>query len=463
VSFAHNGNDLLYGAGPTPADTYRPWSYMTPEPQHVEAQPSTAETRAVTRTRRHRRNRIVVASVVTGVLALGGGSAVAVSNAHKNVTLDVDGEITTVGTFAGDVAGVLAESGVTVTDRDAVAPGPDAALDGDSEIVVRTAREVDVKVDGEEQSVWVTAADAGEALNLLHQRGSDVELVASRSADRAELPVELHQGEDVAVVADEEIDVVDGSDDLAAVLDAAEVTLDDDDLVSVTAAPDAGVTADALADSDAQSDDATDPLPQVAVVVERVEVETVEKTKSIAHDTTTKKSAKRYEDLDPKVRTEGKDGERTVVREITTIDGKEVSNEKISSEVTREPVTEVLVQGTKERPEPEPEPEESTATYSGSTREIGQRMAADRGWTGSQWTCLESLWTKESGWSHTAANPSSGAYGIPQSLPGSKMASAGSDWQTNPATQIEWGLDYIAGRYGTPCGAWGHSQANNWY
>lgn len=86
-----------------------------------------------------------------------------------------------------------------------------------------------------------------------------------------------------------------------------------------------------------------------------------------------------------------------------------------------------------------------------------------RGWTGSgQWGCLESLWQRESGWRATAANPS-GAYGIPQALPGSKMASAGADWRTNPETQIRWGLGYIADRYGTPCGAWSHSQSNGWY
>ena len=85
------------------------------------------------------------------------------------------------------------------------------------------------------------------------------------------------------------------------------------------------------------------------------------------------------------------------------------------------------------------------------------------GWGDDQWGCLDSLWQKESGWNHRAMNPSSGAYGIPQSLPGSKMATAGADWQTNPATQIRWGLGYIQGRYGSPCNAWAHSQANNWY
>jgi hypothetical protein len=100
---------------------------------------------------------------------------------------------------------------------------------------------------------------------------------------------------------------------------------------------------------------------------------------------------------------------------------------------------------------------------SGSPKEIAQAMLSDYGWGGDQWSCLEKLWEKESNWDHTAQNPSSGAYGIPQSLPGDKMASAGSDWRTNPATQIEWGLGYIDGRYGSPCGAWSHSQANNWY
>ncbi len=77
--------------------------------------------------------------------------------------------------------------------------------------------------------------------------------------------------------------------------------------------------------------------------------------------------------------------------------------------------------------------------------------------------CLEKLWDKESHWSTTAKNKSSGAYGIPQALPGPKMASAGSDWSWNPETQIKWGLGYIKGRYKTPCAAWSHSQSKGWY
>ncbi|WP_322475229.1 aggregation-promoting factor C-terminal-like domain-containing protein [Microbacterium testaceum] len=90
-------------------------------------------------------------------------------------------------------------------------------------------------------------------------------------------------------------------------------------------------------------------------------------------------------------------------------------------------------------------------------------MLASRGWGDDQMSCLVSLWNKESGWNYKAYNSGSGAYGIPQALPGSKMSSAGADWQTNAATQVSWGLGYISGRYGTPCGAWGHSQSTGWY
>lgn len=99
----------------------------------------------------------------------------------------------------------------------------------------------------------------------------------------------------------------------------------------------------------------------------------------------------------------------------------------------------------------------------GTAQAIAYDMVIARGWDDSQFSCLVSLWNKESGWRVNAYNASSGAYGIPQSLPGSKMASAGADWETNPATQITWGLGYIAGRYGTPCGAWDHSVRVGWY
>lgn len=120
-----------------------------------------------------------------------------------------------------------------------------------------------------------------------------------------------------------------------------------------------------------------------------------------------------------------------------------------------------------------------------SNVELGQRLAADRGFTGEEWTCLLNLWTRESNWHERAINDAEGnndlndnsrldnnesisddegdAYGVPQSLPGGKMSSKGSDWRTNPETQIQWGLDYITERYTKPCGAWQHSEEVGWY
>jgi resuscitation-promoting factor RpfB len=106
---------------------------------------------------------------------------------------------------------------------------------------------------------------------------------------------------------------------------------------------------------------------------------------------------------------------------------------------------------------------------------LGQALATARGWTGPQWQCLDALWNRESGWNVLATYPGTitppsapsssitTAYGIPQALPAQKMAAAGPDWRTSPATQIRWGLSDIAHVYGTPCAAWAHEQADGWY
>jgi hypothetical protein len=104
-----------------------------------------------------------------------------------------------------------------------------------------------------------------------------------------------------------------------------------------------------------------------------------------------------------------------------------------------------------------------TRAASRSPQHIAGAMLRSFGWSAGQFSCLEPLWAHESGWNVTAYNAGSGAYGIPQALPGSRMASAGPDWQTNAATQIRWGLEYIKGTYGSPCAAWDHEQATGWY
>jgi hypothetical protein len=171
------------------------------------------------------------------------------------------------------------------------------------------------------------------------------------------------------------------------------------------------------------------------------------------------------------VASEGKAGSERVVYRARLVDGVEVSREEVLRSGVA-PVEKVVRVGTK-APAPAPAPARSSSSssssapsgsYSGADpRSIGRSMAAARGWGADQFSCLDRLWTKESNWNPYAQNPSSGAYGIPQALPGSKMGTVAGDWRTNPSTQIAWGLNYIAGRYGTPCSAWSHSQAVNWY
>ncbi|TQS46554.1 hypothetical protein [Cryptosporangium phraense] len=112
--------------------------------------------------------------------------------------------------------------------------------------------------------------------------------------------------------------------------------------------------------------------------------------------------------------------------------------------------------------DPVPEGPSSCDGYSGN-KKTGCSLLAEFGFATSQMSCLEKLWDRESGWRVSATNPSSGAFGIPQALPASKMATVADDYRTNAATQIRWGLQYIKGRYSTPCGAWNHSEATGWY
>jgi len=99
---------------------------------------------------------------------------------------------------------------------------------------------------------------------------------------------------------------------------------------------------------------------------------------------------------------------------------------------------------------------------SGTAQRVAGLMLAQYGWA-RQFSCLDALWAQESGWNVFAENPSSGAYGIPQALPATKMASAGPDWRSDAATQISWGLGYIRALYGSPCAAWDHEEAAGWY
>ncbi|WP_166852918.1 ubiquitin-like domain-containing protein, partial [Isoptericola sp. BMS4] len=297
--------------------------------------------------RSHRRRWPLVAGAAAAALAVT-GAGMAYGEVHKTVTLDVDGNVQTVSTTASSVDDLLEAQGVVLDDRDLVAPGGDAALTEGSDVVVRTGKEITVAVDGEQSDTWVTALDTDEALDGLAARGDDVAIVASRSGDRATLPLGVDTDGPVAVVHDGTTDIVQGGDDVQGVLADADVTLDEDDRVHVTDAKAKdvakGVTQAAkkaakrsqdgttVENVTAGSQDAEDSdgakaaveAPQVAVVVERVETKKVTKTSVVEHKTRTRTDDDRYADLDTKVAREGKDGERTKVFRVTTVDGEVV-------------------------------------------------------------------------------------------------------------------------------------------
>lgn len=149
------------------------------------------------------------------------------------------------------------------------------------------------------------------------------------------------------------------------------------------------------------------------------------------------------------VQTPGADGSRSVTYEVMIQDGKEVSRTQIAAITTKEAVKQVEVVGAKL----------PTPTNPTEAQALGHQMMLAYGYGEDQWSCLYTLWSHESGWRVNAGN-ASGAYGIPQALPGSKM---GAGWQTDAAAQIQWGLGYIKGRYGSPCHAWDIWQTQKWY
>ena len=162
----------------------------------------------------------------------------------------------------------------------------------------------------------------------------------------------------------------------------------------------------------------------------------------------------------------GEVGEVKVTYQVKLVDGNEVTRSEISRNVITEPVQAQVIQGTGDPTSIAvalKTAEQETGTRSGNKEYAKLWINQENGWGDNQFVCLETLWFRESNWNHKATNPTSGAYGIPQSLPGQKMATAGADWRTNPATQIKWGTEYIEDRYGTPCEALDFFYDKNWY
>lgn len=190
---------------------------------------------------------------------------------------------------------------------------------------------------------------------------------------------------------------------------------------------------------------------------------TIVEVQSIPFETVTKNVANGASETKDQVLQEGREGKKEVTYRVKYQNDVEIERTEVSSVVLEEPVNKIVQVRAKQTTSRS----SSGRTYiSGSVAEY-QAYARARcsayGWSTADFNCLVALWNKESKWNPNAYNSGSGAYGIPQALPASKMATAGTDYRTNYKTQINWGLSYISSKYGSPSEAWSNSKSTGWY
>jgi uncharacterized protein YabE (DUF348 family) len=377
-------------------------------------------------------------AVLAGVV----GGTVAWTNVDKTVHLMVDGRSQTVHTTAANVGQVLKDAGYRPGAHDLVAPNTGTRISDGGTIVLKRGRLLRLDVDGSDEFVWTTAPTVAKALDAL---GYSTTTFSSVSRSRR-LPL---RATDISVRTPKQVVVLhDGQ--------TTQVTTNDATVGELFT--DIGLN---LASTDTVSEPVTAPLASGAqIIVNRVVRHTVTTKRHLPFATKHKDDASLTTGTS-KVAVPGQEGVRAITWSVVYVDGKLVGKTRMRSVVTRQPTDKVVKVGTGEI---------STATAvdsngnpaPGSVQAIAKRMLKSYGWSSDEFGCLVSMWNRESGWRVDAANPS-GAYGIPQALPGSKMASAGPDWQTDAKTQIKWGLGYIKARYVSPCGAWSFWQGHNYY
>lgn len=428
---------------------------------------------------------ILRASVGMGasIVALAGVGA---ASSYTTVLVEVDGVSRPYSSFSPSVGSVLADLDIEVASFDHVAPGLNTPLPEGSRIVVRHARSVELTIDGVPTTIKTTASSLEDVLTALESRG-DVHASAHRSALRDDALPLLTRTQQIPVkTGDKTLFItVRPGDDIHTVLAARGISISPLDRVKVRTSG-----------------------GELAIDIDTVTRGYVIETEEIPFTERLSDSGELFKG-ETIISQKGANGVATLRKWKETVDGVVVNEHLKSRTVTTTPIEQVRTQGTKD-PSPielvkagidpkatledgyEPDGTPSKRfraalgtlssdseiaelrahaqlndiplVYSGEDpRAIARPMVSARGWNDAEFRCLVALWDRESHWNPYAENPYSGAYGIPQSLPGSKMESVGPDWRTNPVTQITWGLNYIGGRYGTPCNAWGHSEAVGWY
>ena len=451
--------------------------------------------------------------------------------ARKTVALTVNGETTTVTTYAMSVDRLLESQGIDVKTHDLVESTAGGNKLADHAVVtVQSAYQTTITIDGQKVPFWTTATSADQLLGFFaanEAAAAKVTVNISNVYNKLTGGLVINESGPVTVIADgTSSEAPNGKLPAASILDSKGITLNKEDRVSV-------------------EKDGDRTILRVQRVTHGQETRTV----AVPHGTQTVIDSS-LQPGEAVIRQQGEDGETQQVYDVTYVDGAAESENLISETTTKIALDTVVAVG--------PEQTESgkdtgngnasagdntdgkgddgangsstdskkdtgktdgkdtgkdtgkdaagTNTGNGSKGDAGNDSgsssgntnggnasgntgsgtsdgsasarlwrptaaqaqtyaagaAAQRGWTGNEWNCLVKLWNRESRWLWYAENPS-GAYGIPQSLPGSKMAAFGADWRNDAAVQIDWGLSYIAQRYGSPSQAWAHSESAGWY
>ena len=389
---------------------------------------------------------LIPTAAAATALALVGGMAAASSSQQRDVTLRVDGQAKVLATSKATVGDVLAAEGITLGAHDAVLPTEDARVTDGLAIDVRYGRPLTLTLDGESRKIWTTARTVQEALGFLRLDEPDSAVSVSRSAGigRDGLSVDVVTAKDVTLVSGGKETPVRFAGTVGELLASKGITPDDDDILSQPAA-------DLLTDG-------------MRVEFTDVEVKSSTKDVKVPFEKTEKKSDKLLQG-EEKITTEGVDGlKRETFRDVYH-DGKKVSSKKQSEKVLKKAVDQVTTVGTK-KPDPAPTPvSTSTDKPDDLPATTGKRTGTKYDWMRaagipeSQWQYVDYIVSKESSWNPNAKNPSSGACGLAQAYPCSKL---GPNWN-DPVVALRWQYNYVNSRYGGYAGAYKFWRANRWY
>ncbi len=359
---------------------------------------------------------------------------------NKAVSIYVDGRVQTISTSKNTVEEVLSQAGVEVFEKDSVEPAKSTKINSNRfNVNVYRARMVTV-VDGVNFKRVLTSGQSGKKIAL--DAGINVTDQDKFSFSRVdEFSGDVPPGEVLTIkkaksiklnLYGKDLDLKTHAVDVAELLKEQNIKIAEGDELSL-----------------AQDTKIADGL---ALSLSSVGREVVVADEEIAFPEEIIKDADKEASF-KEVQTPGVKGKKTVTYQIVKRNGQEESKTVQSEVVVSEPTKQVVIVGSKS-------PVPAAPSNPAGNVALGQQLAASRGWgDGDQWSCLYNLWQRESGWRTEAHNPS-GAHGIPQALPGSKM---GAGWENNPTVQINWGLGYIAGRYGTPCNAYNIQRSKGWY